>query len=137
MSDEMTNKIDASRLDTPKLDGRLDGRVLDTLFALIESRKNQADDNSYTAKLLAGGAALAARKLSEEAVETLIAALQNDTSLQAGGQGGVEVVKEAADVLYHLLVVLAVCDVTLDQVYAELERREGVSGLDEKARRKK
>lgn len=107
---------------------KLDGRVLDALFSVINSRKTEAQENSYTAKLFAGGPELAGRKLNEEAVETLIAAMQNN---------GEEVIKEAADVLYHLLVVLAGSDVTLEDVYVELARRDGVSGLDEKASRKK
>ncbi|MET0294624.1 MAG: phosphoribosyl-ATP diphosphatase [Phenylobacterium sp.] len=99
--------------------------VLDRLAAVIESRKAAAEPNSYTAKLLADPA-LAAKKLGEEAVEAAIAAAQgNRAALTA----------ESADVLYHLLALLAAAGVPLDAVAAELERREGRSGLDEKASR--
>jgi phosphoribosyl-ATP pyrophosphohydrolase len=102
--------------------------VLTDLFAVIEQRKSASADDSYTAKLLAGGAALAGRKLTEEAVETLIAAVSESDEA---------VVNEAADVMYHLLVVLAVRGLSLEQVTDELQRRFGLSGLDEKASRGK
>ncbi len=100
--------------------------VLDKLFETIKERKRAGPKNSYTAQLLADAPARPARKLAEEAVETLIAALQQDR------QG---VVMESADVLYHLLVVLVGAGVELGEVYAELERREGISGFEEKATR--
>ncbi|MGU3538243.1 phosphoribosyl-ATP diphosphatase [Methylobacterium sp. A54F] len=100
---------------------------LDDLAALIRSRAGTPADQSYTAKLLAGGPAKAAKKLGEEAVEAAIAAVQGD---RAG------LVSEAADVLYHLLVVLRTGGVELNEVMAELERRTAQSGLAEKAARR-
>ena len=83
-------------------------------------------DASYVAKLHARGLPVIARKLGEEAVEAITAALAGTRE---------ELVGEAADVLFHLLVLLAEKGVALRDVLAELERREGVSGLDEKASR--
>ncbi|MGC6512214.1 MAG: phosphoribosyl-ATP diphosphatase [Parvibaculales bacterium] len=100
--------------------------VLESLFAELTARKNADPDSSYTAQLLGGAPARPGRKLAEEAVETLIAALENDREA---------VVRESADVLYHLLVVLIGAGVDLKDVFAELEKRQGVSGLDEKAAR--
>ncbi|MGB8621576.1 MAG: phosphoribosyl-ATP diphosphatase [Paracoccaceae bacterium] len=101
--------------------------ALDRLAATIEARKGADPDSSWTAKLLAKGPEKAAEKFGEEAVEAIIEAAKGDRA---------RLTSEAADVLYHLLVMLAARDVTLDQVLAELERREGTSGLDEKAARK-
>ncbi len=99
--------------------------TLARLAATIKARADADPDVSYTARLLADPA-LAARKFGEEAVETLVAALDGDkTSLTA----------EAADVIYHLMALLAARDVTLDDVLTELARRENRSGLDEKASR--
>lgn len=100
--------------------------TLADLERIVASRGTTASDTSYTATLLAGGPALAARKLGEEAIETVIASLQGDRKA---------LVAEAADMLYHLLVVLRVGQVTLDEVMGELARRTGRSGLDEKASR--
>jgi phosphoribosyl-ATP pyrophosphohydrolase len=100
--------------------------ALDRLSATIEARKGADPETSWTAKLLAKGPAKCAEKFGEEAVEAIIEAVKGDrTALTA----------EAADVLYHLLVMLAARDVSLVDVMAELERREGRSGLDEKASR--
>jgi len=100
--------------------------VLTRLEATIAARKGADPDSSWTAKLLAKGPEKTAEKFGEEAVEAIIAAVKDDPdSLTA----------EAADVLYHLLVMLAARDVTLAQVFAELERREGTSGIAEKASR--
>ena len=100
--------------------------ALDRLAATIAARKGADPDASWTAKLLASGPEKCAEKFGEEAVEAIIEAVKGDrTRLTA----------EAADVVYHLLVLLAARDVTLADVMAELERREGVSGLDEKAAR--
>jgi phosphoribosyl-ATP pyrophosphohydrolase len=99
--------------------------VLARLAATIESRKGGDPSASYTAKLLADPS-LAAKKLGEEAVETVIAATQGDKSAIAA---------ESADLIYHWLVVLAAAGVPLDEVAAKLEAREGTSGLDEKASR--
>lgn len=107
---------------TDKLD------TLARLAATIRARKAAGDaENSHTARLLAKGPAKCAQKFGEEAVEAVIAAAMND---RAG------LVSESADALYHLLVMLASRDVDLDDVLAELERREGVSGVAEKASRK-
>jgi phosphoribosyl-ATP pyrophosphohydrolase len=110
--------------------GTLNGRVTDTLTRLAEtiSTRRDADPaSSYVAKLLAAGAPLAARKLGEEAVETVVAALSSDPA---------ELTAEAADLLFHLLVLLEARGVPFADVLAELDRREGVSGIDEKAARK-
>jgi len=102
--------------------------TLDRLAATIQGRKGADPAGSYTARLLAAGPALAAKKLGEEAVETVIAAAQNDPDALAA---------ESADLIYHWLVLLAAADVDLDAVAAKLEAREGRSGLDEKASRPK
>jgi len=100
---------------------------LDRLFALIASRKGADPTTSYTAKLFGQGKLKCAKKLGEEAVETSLAAVAQDKAALVG---------ESADLIYHLLVLWAVCDVTPDEVYAVLEARQGRSGLDEKASRK-
>ncbi|MFQ5959458.1 MAG: phosphoribosyl-ATP diphosphatase [Alphaproteobacteria bacterium] len=100
--------------------------VLDALFAVIEARRGADPDQSYVAKTLAGGTPAAARKFGEEALETVIAALRRDRD---------EVVRESADLLFHLLVLWADAGITPDEVYAELARRRGTSGLAEKAAR--
>lgn len=99
---------------------------LDRLAATIEARKGADPDTSWTAKLLSKGPETCARKFGEEAVEAIIEAIKGDRA---------KLTAEAADVLYHLLVMLASRDVTLAEVLAELERREGTSGLAEKAAR--
>jgi phosphoribosyl-ATP pyrophosphohydrolase len=100
--------------------------VLGRLAATIEARKGADPTSSYTAKLLAGGAALAAKKFGEEAIETVIAAVQADREALTA---------ESADMIYHWLVLLTAAGVDLDAVAARLEAREGRSGLDEKASR--
>ncbi|MCA0919635.1 phosphoribosyl-ATP diphosphatase [Pseudooceanicola nanhaiensis] len=102
--------------------------VLDELFATIESRKGADPDTSWTAKLFAKGPEKCAEKFGEEAIEAIIEATRGDKA---------RLTSEAADVLYHLLVMLAARDVTLDDVYGELARREGTSGIAEKAARPK
>ena len=99
--------------------------VLDRLAATIEARKGADAGSSYTARLLADPAR-AAKKLGEEAVETVIAAGQRDPDAIAA---------ESADLLYHWLVLLAACGVSVDAVAEKLEAREGTSGLTEKASR--
>jgi len=101
-------------------------KVLARLSAVIDSRRGGDPSASYTARLLADPA-LAAKKLGEEAVETVIAATQGDQAALAA---------ESADLVYHWLVVLAAAGVSLDAVAAKLEAREGTSGLAEKAGRK-
>lgn len=102
--------------------------ILERLAATIEARKGADPDSSYTAKLLAGGIDRPAKKFGEEAVEAVIAAAQGDKAALAS---------ESADLIYHWLVLLAASDVTLEDVAAKLEAREGVSGLAEKASRGK
>jgi len=100
--------------------------TLADLAALVASRAGTDPATSYTAKLLSEGPAKAAKKLGEEAVEAAIAAVQGDrTGLR----------NEAADVLYHLVVLLRAGGVELDAVMAELERRTAQSGIAEKAAR--
>ena len=100
--------------------------TLDRLAATIAARKGADPDSSWTAKLLAKGPEKCAEKFGEEAIEAIIEAVKGDRA---------KLTAEAADVLYHLLVMLAARDVTLGQVMAELERREGTSGIAEKASR--
>ena len=99
---------------------------LENLAATIAARKGADPESSWTAKLLSKGPDKCAEKFGEEAVEAIIEAVKGDRA---------RLTSEAADVLYHLLVMLAARDVTLDQVLAELERREGTSGIAEKAGR--
>ena len=101
--------------------------TLDRLFSTIAARKGADPKSSYTAKLFAQGAPKIAQKLGEEAVETVIAALTEERAA---------VTAESADLLYHLLVLWVERGVTPEDVWAELARREGVSGLAEKASRK-
>jgi len=102
------------------------GAVLDELFATIEARRGADPKSSYTASLLAAGPARCAKKFGEEAVEAVIAAVEGDKAA---------LTEEAADTLYHLLVLLAAKGVTPDDVAGALARRKGVSGHDEKASR--
>jgi phosphoribosyl-ATP pyrophosphohydrolase len=101
--------------------------VLARLQATIEARKGADPSTSWTAKLLAGGPPLAGKKLAEEAVETVIAAIQGDKDAIAA---------ESADLIYHWLVLLTATGVSLDDVAAKLQIREGTSGISEKAGRK-
>ena len=100
--------------------------ALDRLAALIVTRKGADAETSWTERLLASGPEKCARKFGEEAVEAIIEAVRGDRE---------NLTAEAADVIYHLLVMLAARDVTLADVVAELERREGTSGIAEKAAR--
>ena len=101
--------------------------TLDDLYATILSRKGADPESSWTAKLLAKGPEKCAEKFGEEAVEAIIEAVKDD---RAG------LTSEAADVLYHLMVMLAARDVPLSDVLEELARRQGTSGIAEKAGRK-
>lgn len=101
--------------------------ILERLFRVIESRQGADPASSYTAKLLAGGAPKIGKKISEEAAEVTIAALV---------EGKDAVTRESADLLYHLLVMWSAMDILPDDVYAELAKREGTSGIDEKNSRK-
>ena len=100
--------------------------VLDALFETIESRRGADPATSWTARLLADGVPTVAKKTGEEAVETVLAAMAEDPDALAS---------ESADLLYHLLVLWAACGVNPEQVWRELERREGTSGIAEKAAR--
>lgn len=100
--------------------------ILKTLEATIDARKSADPDSSWTAKLLSKGPEKCAEKFGEEAIEAIIAAAKNDRE---------NLTYEAADVLYHMLVMLAARDVSLDDVLNELARRQGLSGIDEKASR--
>jgi phosphoribosyl-ATP pyrophosphohydrolase len=99
---------------------------LERLAATIEARRGADPQSSWTARLLADGPERAARKFGEEAVEAVVAALSGS---------GSDLTAEAADVLYHLLVMLASRNVPLADVMEELARREGRSGIEEKASR--
>ena len=98
------------------------------LAATIDARAASGGEGSYTRKLLDKGADHCARKLGEEAVETVIAAVENNRS---------NLIAESADLLYHLLVLLKARGVTLDEVEAALAQRTGMSGLEEKASRRR
>ena len=100
--------------------------TLSDLEKIIEDRAKVSSDESYTAKLIRKGIAYSSKKLGEEAVETIIAANQGNR---------VELMKESADLLYHLLVVLRASDVSMDEVMAVLAERTKQSGLAEKASR--
>ena len=99
---------------------------LDRLFDVIASRKDEPADDSYTAQLFASAPANPARKLCEEATEVLIEALNHNK---------VQLTTESADLLYHLLVVWAAADIDPQDVWRELDRRQGTSGLVEKQSR--
>jgi phosphoribosyl-ATP pyrophosphohydrolase len=100
--------------------------TLSALAATIAARKGADPETSWTAKLLSRGPEVCARKFGEEATEAIIEAVKGDSA---------RLTSEAADVLYHLLVMCAARDVTLSDIEAELARREGQSGLAEKAAR--
>jgi len=100
--------------------------TLERLAAAIRARRGEDAAKSYTRQLLDAGPERCARKLGEEAIETVIAAIgQDDAALKA----------EAADLIYHLLVLLESRGIALEQVLRVLEQRMGMSGLEEKARR--
>ena len=102
--------------------------TLDDLARTIAARADADPDNSWTAKLLAKGPEKCAEKFGEEAVEAIIEAVKGDRE---------RLTSEAADVLFHLLVMLQSRGVALDDVMGELARRQGTSGLAEKAARSK
>ncbi|MGB8273679.1 MAG: phosphoribosyl-ATP diphosphatase [Alphaproteobacteria bacterium] len=103
-----------------------ENKVLERLFAVIDSRRGADPKASYTASLLAAGKEDCARKVGEEAIETMVAALQGNRD---------DVIHESADLLYHLLVLWACVRITPEEVWAELARREGTSGIAEKESR--
>jgi phosphoribosyl-ATP pyrophosphohydrolase len=100
--------------------------TLNDLFNTIEARKSADPSSSWTAQLLAKGPEKCAEKFGEEAIEAIIEAVKGDKAA---------LTSEAADVIYHLMVMLAARDVHLDDVVAELARRQTQSGLVEKANR--
>ncbi len=101
--------------------------ILDQLEIVLRERRGASPDESYTARLYAGGLPLLGEKILEEAAETLEAASEADPKKMQE-----QLVHEAADLVYHLLALLAYKGVSLDQVQAELSRRMGVSGIEEK-----
>ncbi|MBB4577041.1 phosphoribosyl-ATP diphosphatase [Rhizobium sp. MC63] len=104
----------------------MSGFSLSDLERIVEERSKASPEQSWTAKLVAGGQPKAAKKLGEEAIEAVMAAATGDRD---------NLTYEAADVLYHLLVVLKIAEIPLENVMAELERRTAQSGLKEKANR--
>ena len=106
----------------------VDEKILAQLFAALQERKNADPESSYTARLFAKGTKKIAQKVGEEAVETAIAAV-------AESKGSL--IAESADLLYHLLVLWAAKDVTPEEVWQELDRRFGTSGVAVKEARKK
>ncbi|QDY68685.1 phosphoribosyl-ATP diphosphatase [Qingshengfaniella alkalisoli] len=100
--------------------------ILADLAQTIDARKGANPDSSWTAKLLSRGPEKCAEKFGEEAIEAIIACTKGDRD---------ELVYECADTLYHMLVMLAARDVPFDEVLAELKRRSGISGIEEKAAR--
>ncbi|MEB2845272.1 phosphoribosyl-ATP diphosphatase [Rhizobiales bacterium RZME27] len=102
------------------------GFSLNDLEKIVAERAMASPDQSWTAKLVAAGQTKAAKKLGEEATETVIAAVAQDRN---------DLVGESADLLYHLLVVLKIADIPLQEVLDELQRRTAQSGLQEKASR--
>lgn len=106
----------------------MDAAILDRLYQTILARRGTDPQKSYTAALFSRGHAHVARKVGEEAMETVIAAVEEDHKA---------IVSESADLLFHLLVLLADHGLKLEEVLAELERREGTSGVTEKASRGK
>jgi phosphoribosyl-ATP pyrophosphohydrolase len=101
--------------------------TLSDLEKIVASRAKASPEESWTAKLVAAGQTRAAKKLGEEAVETVIAAVEKDRN---------SLTSEAADLIYHLLVVLNIADIPLQDVISELQRRTAQSGLTEKASRR-
>ena len=100
--------------------------TLADLERIVATRAAASPEESWTAKLVAAGQAKAAKKLGEEAVETVIAAIEGEKA---------QLVSESADLIYHLMVVLKIGGVELQEVMAELERRTGQSGIAEKSSR--
>ncbi len=101
-------------------------RPMDELFKLILTRKGADSASSYTASLFSKGRSEIAKKIGEEGVETALAAVSGDTT---------QIIKESADVIFHLCVLWADAGLTPADIMAELERRQGVSGHAEKASR--
>ncbi|MGY5805011.1 phosphoribosyl-ATP diphosphatase [Rhizobium hainanense] len=104
----------------------MSGFTLSDLERIVEERSKASPDESWTAKLVVAGQPKAAKKLGEEAIEAVMAAVTNDRD---------NLTYEAADLLYHLMVVLKIAGIPLQNVMGELERRTAQSGLQEKASR--
>jgi len=109
-------------------DEKINSDVLEKLFETIKSRYDDSPDASYTAKLFSKGRGEIARKVGEEATETIVAALD---------EGDEKVISESADLLYHLLVLWADTGIEPAHVWEELARRQGTSGIEEKNARPK
>jgi len=107
---------------------KLDGTVLDSLFRTIESRKGGDATQSHTAKLFSRGTAKIAQKVGEEAVEAIIEAMRGDNAA---------LVAESTDLLYHLLVLWSDRGVDPADVWSAMKAREGISGIAEKAARRR
>ena len=99
---------------------------IDRLFSIINARIKESPENSYTAKLGSMGTPKITQKLGEETIETIVAALSKDRK---------EVVKESADLIYHLLVLWVHIGIRPEEIWKELSKRETISGLEEKASR--
>ncbi|MCY2974923.1 MAG: phosphoribosyl-ATP diphosphatase [Planctomycetota bacterium] len=118
------------------------GDIFDKLMVQVHQRAQSLPEGSYTTKLIRGGPAKMGAKILEETLETVLAASECDSHKLAGASDDVlekahsHLVYEACDVIYHLWVLLGSHGVTVEQLRRELERREGVSGLDEKKSRK-
>lgn len=119
-------KMDVHETGARETDAPGGAFTLDDLAAIVATRARAAPDQSYTARLMASRPEGPAKKLGEEAVETVIAAMAGDRKA---------LTSEAADLIYHLLVVLEAGEVPLADVLAELQRRTAQSGLAEKAQR--
>ncbi|PST17746.1 phosphoribosyl-ATP diphosphatase [Rhizobium sp. JAB6] len=104
----------------------MSGFTLSDLERIVEERSKASPNESWTAKLFAAGQPKAAKKLGEEAIEAVMAAIVNDRD---------NLTYEAADLLYHLMVVLKIAGIPVENVMGELERRTAQSGLQEKASR--
>ena len=104
----------------------MDPNILDVLYQVILDRKDNPNENSYTASLMRKGLDTILKKVGEEATELVIA-----------GKGGKseEIIYETADLFFHTLVLLGYCDIKPEDVYAELGRRFGISGIEEKKSR--
>lgn len=107
---------------------KIGAEAIERVFAVIESRRGGDPKESYVAKQFARGRAKIAQKIGEEATETVIAAIQDDKR---------EIIAESTDLLFHLLMLWADAGIKPADVYAELARREGLSGITEKKQRKK
>ncbi|WP_349924657.1 phosphoribosyl-ATP diphosphatase [Acetobacter pasteurianus] len=121
------SKKNKEALTLPEI-SEADISVLNRLYDVVQSRKGTDPSVSHSARLLSRGTYKIAQKFGEEAVECLIEAVAGRKDLMIG---------ESADVLYHLIVLWVDAGITPDQVWAELQRREGTSGIAEKAARSK